>query len=316
MNTIVELEAGAIAAVSKVPPDEARIKRITDAFLALANSFEIKTQEDYTLASEELRKIISRHSDWDVERKTFTDPLREVLDRLNAKYMPYLKVLRGDGKKDTVHAEGILKSKMTAFLEDQERLRVEEQRKAEALAQAERDRLAAEAERVRKEAEAAAEVTRKAEEARQAAARAEAARLEADAAAARGKKAKAEAEERARVAREAEAVRQAEADRVAAEQREQAERAAQALETTAAVTIAQPVTVVVQKGRGISTPKKWVGEVTDKLALMAFIIEKRPDLVVLFDVNNAALNAQVKLMGAGTSVPGITIKEQTSITVR
>lgn len=316
MNQLVEIETGAIATVSKPGPDETRTKRKAEALVALAESMEVKTQADYDLAAGELRTIITFHAELESERTGFTGPLNALLDKMNARFMPYLKALRGDGKKGSVSAESIIKAKMTAFLDEQERLRLEDQRKAEAIAQAERDRLAAEAERVRKEAEAAAEIVRKAEAARQAEARAETARLEAEAAAARGKKAKADAEERARVAREAEAARQAEAQRLANEQVERAEQHAAAIETTAAVVIAQPTTVLVQKGRGISTPKKWVGEVTDKLALLKHIVEKRPDLAVLLDVNDAKLAALVKMMGVGTDLPGVVVKEVTGITVR
>lgn len=316
MNQLVEIETGAIASVSKPGPDETRTKRKAEALVALAESMEVKTQADYELAVGELRTIIAFHAELESERTGFTGPLNAVLDKMNARFMPYLKALRGDGKKGNVSAESIVKAKMTAFLNEQERLRLEDQRQAEAIAQAERDRLAAEAEALRKKAAQEAEAERLAEEGRQHEARAAVARLEAEAAAARGKKVKAETEERARIAREAEEARQAETNRVAAEQAEQRERAAQALETTAAVTIAQPVTVVVQKGRGINTPKKWVGEVTDKLALLKHIVEKRPDLAVMLDVNDAKLAALVKMMGAGTDLPGVTVKEVTGITVR
>ena len=92
-DTAINTELATLA--RKADPDEARNKRIAEAFLDLARGFEIKTQEDYNLATEELRKIIDRHGTLDAERKTFTDPLRGVLDRLNAKYMPWLKLLRG-----------------------------------------------------------------------------------------------------------------------------------------------------------------------------------------------------------------------------
>lgn len=313
-----EVDPGAIAAVSKTPPDVARNQRAAEAFLDLARSFQINTQEDYDLATNELRRIVERHTMLDAERRSFTDPLRAVLDRLNEKYQPFLKLLRGDGTKTSPeNAEGILKGKISAYLVEQQRKADEERRRAEAVAAAERKRLEDEAEALRKKAEAEAAAARKVEEARAAAARAELDRKAAEEqAAARGKKAKEAAEQRAKEEREAEERRAAHAAQLLADAEEEAARKIAAIETTAAVTIAQPSTVVVHKGRGISTPKKLVGVVTDKLALMKFIVEQRPDLAVLFDVNPTALNAQVKLMGLGTSVPGIRVDEQTSISVR
>lgn len=179
MNDIIEMETGAIAAVSKKGPDEQRTKRKADALVELANSMEVKTQADYDLATGELRTIIEFHAELEAERTGFTGPLNAILDKMNARFQPYLKALRGDGKKGSVSAESIIKGKMIAFLGEQERLAADARRKAEADAQAERNR----------QAEIAAEQRRIAEAA------------EAEAAAARGKKAKAEAEARAEAAR-------------------------------------------------------------------------------------------------------------------
>jgi hypothetical protein len=314
-TTVIEMETGAIAAVAKLPPDEARTKRRADAFLALATNMEVKTLEDYDLAATELRAIIAAHSALEAERVGFTQPLNDVLTKINAKFQPYLKALRGDGKKDTVHAEGILKGKMAAFLTEQQRLADVARREAEALAQAERDRLEAEARALREKAEAEAREAARIEAERVTKAAA-AQKLIDDAAAELKGKARKAAEEQARVLREAEEARQAEANRIAAEQAEQREREAQALETTAAVTIAQPVVVAVQKGRGISTPKAVEFELLSLLDLVKHIGEKRNDLVVLLDLNETKMRALVKMMGMGTDLPGVRVFEKTGITVR
>lgn len=316
MNTdVIEMETGAVAAVSKLPPDEARNKRRAEAMLALANSMDVKTQEDYDLAASELRTIIDMHAALDTERKSFTEPLNDVLTKLNAKFQPYLKALRGDGKKDSVHAEGIIKAKMSAFLVEQQRLADVARREAEALAKAERDRLEAEARALREKAEAEARETARIEAERVAKAAA-AQKLIDDAAAELKGKARKAAEEQARVLREAEEARQAEANRIAAEQAEQREREAQALETTAAVTIAQPAVVAVQKGRGISTPKTVDFELTSMLELVKHIATARPDLIVLLDLNETKMRALVKMMGMGTDLPGVRVFEKHGITVR
>ena len=205
MSALVEIEDGAIATVSKKGPDEARTARKAQALVALAESMEVKTQEDYDLAIGELRTIVAFHAELEEERVGFTGPLNALLTKMNARFQPYLKALRGDGKKDTVSAESIIKGKCAAFLAEQQRKADEERRRAEAEAAAERKRLADEADRVRKEAEAVAEAARKAEEVRAAAARAELERkAAAEQAAARGKKAKELAEQRAKEEREAE----------------------------------------------------------------------------------------------------------------
>lgn len=269
-DTAINTELATLA--RKADPDEARNKRIAEAFLDLARGFEIKTQEDYNLATEELRKIIDRHGTLDAERKTFTDPLRGVLDRLNAKYMPWLKLLRGDGTKaHTDNAEAILKAKMAGFLKEQERLAAEARRRAEADAQAERDRQA----KIAADQRAAAE------------------KAEAEAAAARGKKAREAAEARA----------------------EEARRAAVAAETTAAVVIAQPATVAVAKGQGISTPKSFDFEVENKLALLEYIVKFRPDLAVLVAVDDVKMRLHVKMQGAATDLPGVRVFEKVGIRV-
>lgn len=316
MSSIIEIEAGAIAAVSKIGPDEARTARRAAALVTLARSMEVKTQEDYNLAAGELRTIIKFHGELETERTGFTQPLNALLDKMNARFQPYLKALRGDGKKGTESAESILKDKMAAFLVAEEARIAEERRIAEVAAQAERDRLEAAARELREKTEAAERNRLAAEQKLRDDAAAAQQVLDAAAAAIRGKKARLAAEESARLQREQEAERQRIADQEAADQRERSERAAQALETTAAVTIAQPVTTVVSKGRGISTPKTWKGEVTDKLALLKFIVEKRPDLAVLVDVNTVQLDRLVKMMGAGTAVEGVTVREHTSISVR
>lgn len=304
---IINAELGKMAAVAS--PDETRNKRKAEYFLAMVEEFSIATADDYERATAELRALKTAADAMEADRVSFTGPLNKVLKMLNDRFQPSIKLLE--------LAEKTIKGKISAYLVEQQRKADEERRRAEAVAAAERKRLADEADRVRKEAEAVAEAARKAEEARAAAARAELERkAAAEQAAARGKKAKELAEQRAKEEREAEERRAAHAAQLLADAEEEAARRVAALETTAAVTIAQPSTVVVHKGRGISTPKKLVGVVTDKLALMKFIVEQRPDLAVLFDVNPTALNAQVKLMGLGTSVPGIRVDEQTSISVR
>lgn len=315
MSTI-ELEAGAVAAVSKLAPDVARTKRRADQLVDLANALSVTTQVEYDLAASELRKVIAMHTELEAERVSFTKPLNDVLTRLNEKFQPYLKALRGDGKKDSVSAESVIKGKMAAFLVAEERRIADERRVAEEAARVERERLENEARLLREAEEARQAEERRVEEQRQADARAEQERLDAAAAELKGKAAKKAAEE-ACIAREAEEARQADQQRIADERREQAERAAAALETTAAVTIAQPSgNMVVNRGTRISTPKTYDFELTSMLDLIKYIAASRPDLIVLLTLNDAKVRALVKMMGAGTDLPGVRVFQKTGITVR
>lgn len=310
MNTIVEIEPGAIAAVSKVPPEEARTKKRADMLVAMARSMEVTNPQENEFAADELRTIIKFHTELEAERVSFTGPINKVLDMLNARFQPYLKALRGPGS-----AEAIIKGKMATFAE-KERLRVEaERREAERLAAAERRRLEDEADALRRKAEKEAQEAREAEARRVAAAQAEQARLDAAAAAARGKKAKEEA-----LARAAELARQnaetaQKAQQEAAEKLQRAAAEAQALEQTAAVVTAGPV-VEAARVSGISTPKSVDYEVTDKAEFIRFALEKRPDLLDLWEPDAAKMRALVKLQGLATTMPGLRVFPKTGITVR
>lgn len=256
--------------VTTAAPDEAAIQKKANGWLELVKGLVVQSQDDYDLAVGELRQIKGAAKAMDAERVSWVDPLNQQVKRLNAMFMPRLKLLE--------QAEDTLKEKMAAWLRAEEQRRAEERRRAEEAAEAERRRLEAEAQAARERAEA------------------EAAAL---LAAAKGKKGKAEAEAQAQ-----QVIRAAEAK-------------ADVLEQTAAVTTALPIAAgPVSKGAGISTPKTVAYEVEDPLALMRFIVEKRPDLVVLFDVVPAKMNAQVKLHGLKTDLPGVRVFERTTIAVR
>lgn len=271
-NALIELEVGAIAAVSKTPPDEARTKRRVEALLELARSMEIKTQDDCDRAAAEVHTIISIHKELDDERTGYTGPLNAILDKFNGRFMPYLKLLRGDGKKGTESAESILKAKIGAFLTEQERLATVAREKAEAEAQAERDRLEA----VRVEQERVA------------------------------------AEEQARANRA-----RSDAGREAAQQRADAAMANSiAAGMTAAVVTAQPIMSAPARVAGMSTAKTFDYELQSALHLMEFIVTKRPDLVVLFELSDAKMKAQIRLQGEGTVLPGVRIFPKTGLRAR
>lgn len=311
MNTIIETPAEVFAPLmAKGVPDSASNERKAKYFLAMVQSMQVTTAEEFELAAEEVRKIQAAHKTMDDDRTSFTGPLNKVLDQFNARFMPFLRLLKGPGS-----AEDIIKRKMAAFQEAEQRRVYTERAEQERLAALERKRLADEAEAVRRKAEADAAAERKAEEARQALARAEQQRIEAEAAAVRGKAARAAAEARATQLRNEEAARQAKAEADAAEAKRVAEENAQALEATAAVVSAMPV-VQAARVAGISTPKTVDYEVTDKAEFLRFALETRPDLLDLWEPDAAKMRALVKLQGLATHLPGLRVFPKTGITVR
>lgn len=315
-ETIIEAESGAIAAVRKLPPDEAKNKAKADALVKLAQGIQIHSPEDYEFAANELRGIIAFHGALEEERVGFTQPLNDVLRKLNARFQPYLKALRGDGTKGCVSAESIIKDKLSAYTDEQERIAAEARRKAEQEAQAERDRIAAEAEAVRKKAEEERLAAERAEQKRLAEAAAAQKALDDAAASARSAKARKEAAEKAeaqRIENERLAAEQAEQRRLASEK---AEQEASALETTAAVITAQPVAAPVVRVTGISKRTVIDCEVTDKAALMNHILTVRPDLLELVTFDDAKLKAIARIAGTRTAIPGLRVFDKASLAVR
>lgn len=312
-TNVVEIVDGALAAVQKTPPDEARNKKRTEQWLALAEGLVVDSPEAYEFAVDQLRQAIALHDEIEEDRVSFTGPLNETLRRLNLRFQPYIKALRDGTKPGTV--ETIIKGKMAAYTAEQERLRREEQQRAEALAAAERKRVADEAEAVRRKAEEDRLAAEAAERKRKDEAAAEQRRLDAIAASARTAKARKEAEEAAEKKRleDEAAERRATEQRAAAAQ--QAELEAQALESTAAV-ITVPVVQQVTQVAGISNRKTVDYEVTDLAAFLAFALEKRPDLLEVVDLNATKMRALVKVAGLKTAYPGVRVFEKTSVAVR
>lgn len=292
-----------------VPP-EAKQSGLAERMLALATATNITSAEDYEFAGENLKKIKAAEKAMDEERTSFTAPLNAVLSKFNARFMPHIKTLGS--------AATVLSQKMGTFTAEQERIAREAREKAEREAAAERRRLADEAEALRQKAEQEARAARQAEEQRQAAARAEAQRLEQEAANLKTAKARKEAAERAEAQR-IENERLAEEARLAETNRLQlAEQQAQALETTAAVTIAQPLGagVAITKVGGISARVTVDCEVKDKVLFLRWILDTRPDLVDLVEFDGAKMRAFCKVGGLKTVAPGLHVFPKHGVSVR
>ncbi|HLF13209.1 MAG TPA: hypothetical protein VJA26_18570 [Gammaproteobacteria bacterium] len=150
-------------------PTNAAAERAQSA-LAHAQSMNIVTAEQYEAGAMELQAIKGKWREIDEARKQLVKPIDEARKRIQEFFGAPLAFLE--------KAEGIVKGKLTTFQNEQERIRREEQRKAEEAARKERERLEAQArETERKAREKAAAERRAAEEAAAAGRAEEAARL-------------------------------------------------------------------------------------------------------------------------------------------
>jgi hypothetical protein len=189
---------------------------------AYAASYRVATAEQYQHGAEDLKRVKTAQKRLEDTRTSLTGPINESLRKLNAFF-------KGPADK-LVTIERAIKGALTRFADEQERLRREEQRKADEAARKERERLEAQA----REAE------RKARE------KAAADRAAAEAAAAAGR-----AEEAAKLAARADATEAKAADKV------------EALEVRAASVVAPVVSREPPKVAGVSFREVWKFEVTD-----------------------------------------------------
>lgn len=198
----------------------------TEQFEALALTYKVASPVQYTDAGEQLKQIKAAMKRLDDLRKGMTRPLdvakKAIMDFFRA---PEEKLAR---------AESGIKRAMLTYSEEQERIRREEQRKAEEAARKERERLESIARENERKSREKADAERKAAEAAAAAGRAaEAAKLMAKA--------------------------QATEERAAAK----AEEAAQ----QASMVVAPIIQREAPKVSGISTREVWLFEVTDPTAV-------------------------------------------------
>lgn len=189
---------------------------------AYAASYHVTTAEQYQAGADDLKRVKAAQKRLEETRTGLTQPLNEHLRRLNAFFKAPADKL--------VMIERAIKGALTRFADEQERIRREEQRKAEEAARRERERLEAQA----REAE------RKARE------KAAADRAAAEAAAAAGR-----AEEAAKLAARADATEAKAADKV------------EALEVRAATVVAPVVSRETPKVAGVATREVWRFEITD-----------------------------------------------------
>lgn len=202
----------------ELTPEAREVQAEADQALAVATEYRVTTHDEYSAAGDELTRIKAAQKRLDETRKSLTRPLDESKKRI-------MDFFRAPAEK-LAEAEKAIKSACIGYQQEQERIRREEQRKAEEAARKERERL----ERLRIAAEQKAR-EKEAELRRQAA--------EADAA------------ERAKI----EARMRADAEKAAAKQAE--------IDARAASVIAPVIHREAPKVEGLSTRTVWKFRITD-----------------------------------------------------
>ena len=254
--------------------------------LAMAQQLAITDDDDAQFAAQELanttaaRKLIEEHY------KKIVEPAKKIIEEMSAQFKGPI-----DDLKQT---EGIYKQKLMAW--NQECVRLANEARQRQIEEERRMREAAEAEARQRQAEARAKATALAEEAR----KKEQAARDAE-----------NAEERARLAREAEAAR------VEAEQtvdRADNETAAAKMETAVALqatrveserVIAESVP---QKVGAVSFRDKWEATLTDKPALMGYVLNEAPEYMDIFEFSPSYANKLATTVQDKKKVPGLEFK--------
>lgn len=140
-----------------LPSADEQVQQMTSdatAVVELAEAFEIDSPEMYTAAGNELKRIKTRIKDNEEARKALVKPLNDHVKFINDQFREPVNLLK--------KAEQIIKKSILAYDQEQERIRREQQRKAEEAARAEEERLRKEAEEKAAKARAEAEEKRKA----------------------------------------------------------------------------------------------------------------------------------------------------------
>lgn len=129
-------------------PDSAALTTKAQTALAFIQAFEVDSPETYLLAADELKAIKTRTNTLEAQRTGITGPINAGLRAINDLFRGPADLL--------AQGERILKGKMLAWQQEQERIAAEQRRRAEEAAAAERRRLEEEAAARQREAEAQA----------------------------------------------------------------------------------------------------------------------------------------------------------------
>lgn len=146
-------------------PEVIEATTLTNGIVALASGFRVTTPQQFTDGGEQLKKVKGAQKRLEELRTAITRPLNAALKAANDLFRQPTEQL--------ANAERAIKGELTRFSDEQERIRREEQRKADEAAQRERDRLAAIARETERKAQEKAAADRKAAEEAAAAGRTE-----------------------------------------------------------------------------------------------------------------------------------------------
>lgn len=127
-------------------PTAAALARGADSALALVESFEVTDDATFEIGGDELKAIKAKAASLEEQRKSITKPMDDAKKAV-------MDLFRGPTEL-LAKAEGILKGKLLAYQQEQQRKAAEAQRAAEAAAEAERKRLADEAAKLEAEGRA------------------------------------------------------------------------------------------------------------------------------------------------------------------
>lgn len=118
-------------------PEVQELTAETQALVALSGAYAVATAESYSHAGEDLKRIKGAKARLETIRKTMTKPLDDAKKAI----MDFFR-----GPSDQLdRSEASIKRAMIAFADEQDRIRREEQRKAEEAARKERERIEAQA---------------------------------------------------------------------------------------------------------------------------------------------------------------------------
>lgn len=117
----------------EIPNKAKELMKDAEQTLELVKDYRIQTSGDYEAAATQLATIKSKAKELESQRKAITKPLDDAKRQVMDLFRQPLQFLSD--------AEGVIKQGMAAFTREQERLRLEQQRKAEEAARKERERL-------------------------------------------------------------------------------------------------------------------------------------------------------------------------------
>lgn len=216
--------------------------------------------DTYESAGNFLRGVKTLARDIEAERKSLTDPLNAVVKRIMDKFRPATDALS--------RAEAVVKGKLSAYSEEVERQRQEDERKAREAQRAVEEKLLREAEAARQAEE---EALRKAEEARAAG----------DEAAAR-------------------AAEQAAARKAAVAERREEKAGVVAMAPVVVKTVAAP------EADGISYRTSYGAEVTDMTALLRGVLDGTVPREAVIP-NEKFLSASARALKSAMNWPGVRV---------